>query len=285
MRPIILVTSTSHGRNCNIQNHDSLLIQPSLRSFLSDFVPFYLNRYLRVLPLVMFFCLRRCRLVSFHICKASRRSSKFCQPVADLHLSSFFLPCPPSTTPHSCLSRSSSSFFFPPRLSYRPQVFLVAFACSFLSCLPIYRSPKIGRKGAGKIGGGPPTCRRISLLSPLLQHFLLHLPSFLLFAHDFLRVRATRADSFARDGSPLLRTSNGYLPNYFGVGFLWVPEKSPWARHGNRDAALLASLSRIPNLCGLLVVFSSFPDNFVLCNTTSDAKCHKCPDIDRAFSQ
>lgn len=35
------------------------------------------------------------RLVSFHICKASRRSSKFRQPVADLCLSPFFLPRPP----------------------------------------------------------------------------------------------------------------------------------------------------------------------------------------------
>lgn len=68
----------------------------------------YLNRYLYVLPLVMF-SLWRYRLVLFHICKASRRSSKFCLPVADLHLSSFFLPRPPSTTPRSCLSRSSSS--------------------------------------------------------------------------------------------------------------------------------------------------------------------------------
>lgn len=102
--------------------------------------------------------------------------------------------------------------FFSSLAPYRPQVFLVAFACSFLSCLPIYRSPKIGRKGAGKIGGDPPTCRRIFLLSPLLQHFLLQLSSFLLFAHDFLRVRATRADSFARDGSPLLRTSNRIPP-------------------------------------------------------------------------
>lgn len=149
----------------------------------------------------MFLCLWRCRLVSFHICKASRRSSKFCQPVADLHLSSFFLPCPPSTTPH-LLSFPFFLFVFFLLGSYRPHVFLAALARTFLSYLPIYRSPKIGRKEAGKAGGGP-TCRRIFLLSLLLQHFLLHLSSFLLFAHDFLRVRATRADSFARDGSPL----------------------------------------------------------------------------------
>lgn len=70
----------------------------------------YLNRYLRVLPLLSCSSLyRRYRLVSFHICKASRRSSKFCPPVADLYLSSFFLPRPPSTNP----ALLSFPFFLP----------------------------------------------------------------------------------------------------------------------------------------------------------------------------
>lgn len=93
------------------------------------------------------------RLVSFHICKASRRSSKFRQPVADLCLSPFFLPRPPSTTLRSSLLRSllSSSFL-------RPVQSLIGIAvllpCAHLRafCLPIYEPPKIDRKGAGKIG-------------------------------------------------------------------------------------------------------------------------------------
>lgn len=130
--------------------------------------------------------------------------------------------------------------------SYRTHVFLVALTCTFLSCLPIYGSPKIDRKGAGKIlkAEGSPTCLLLFLLSPLLQRSLLYLSSFLLFARiSCVCVCNTCRQLRARGIVPFQRP-NGYLPNYFGVGFLWVPEKSPWARHGNRDAALLPGFSR-----------------------------------------
>lgn len=70
----------------------------------------YLNRYFCVLLLV-FFSLRRYRLVSFHICKASRRSSKFCLCRSLTSPSLVLLPSSSSIDypARSCLSRSSSS--------------------------------------------------------------------------------------------------------------------------------------------------------------------------------
>lgn len=86
------------------------------------------------------FCLWWCCLVSLHICKASRRSSKFCLPVADLHLSSFLFLRLPSTTLRSCLLLSPRALLSSSRL---PRV---APTCIFLFCLPIYESSKIVRK-------------------------------------------------------------------------------------------------------------------------------------------
>lgn len=123
-----------------------------------------------MLPLV-FFCLWRYRLVSFHICKASRRSSKFCLTVADLHLLSFFLPRSPSTTPDSCLSRSSFSTLIGATFS---SSHLLAPSC------PAFRfmgRRKLAEKEQEKSKGV-----RSAVSFPLLQHFLLHLSSFLLTA-------------------------------------------------------------------------------------------------------
>lgn len=230
-----------------------------------------------MLPLV-FLCVWRCRLVSFHICKASRRSSKFCLPVADLHLSSFFLPRPPSTTPDSCLSRSS--------FSYRAHVFLIALTCTFSSCLPIYGSPKIGRKEAGKIDGSP-ICL---LLSPLLRHFLLHLPSFLLFARISCVERAPTASRERVRFFSERPTDTSLITS--GLDSCGCLRGAPGRDTRTDVTSRSRQASREFQTSALFVIFSSythldthFRDNCVLRNMTSDAKCHKCLDIDRAFSE
>jgi len=185
------------------------------------------NRYLYVLPVVTFFCLWRNRLVSFHICKASRRSSKFCLPVADLHFSSFFFPR--STTPRSCLSRSSfssssSSAFIELSLPCRTYLYLLFFLIYSGRRKLAEKEQKIWRKSTWLLFLLTFLFSAFSILSLFFSQILLRT--------DFLDVCATRTDSFAWERSLLLRTNtfNGYLPNYFGVGFLWVPEKSLWAK-------------------------------------------------------
>lgn len=159
--------------------------QLSLYSFFSDFVlGLYLNKSLRVIRLVVFFCLWRCRLVSFHICKASRRSSKFCLPVADLHLSSFFLPRPPSTTPRSCLSRSSSS-------SSSSSALIELTSRSLAPSYPAFRFTrrrKLAEKEQEKSEVVWPLCSSFFSSSALSAASFFHPP----LRADFLRVRATR---------------------------------------------------------------------------------------------
>lgn len=242
----------------------------------------YLNRYFCVLLLV-FFSLRRYRLVSFHICKASRRSSKFClcRSLTSISRPSSFLVL--HRLPRALLSFPFFLLVFflgsyrNSRLPRRTRLHLLVLP----SDLWVAENwPKRSRKNRRK--SDLPSFSSCSSSSAFSASSLL-LP---LLRTDFLRMRATRVDSFAREGSPLLRTSNGYLPNYYGVGFLWVPEKSPWAKHGNRDAALLASLSRIPNLC--IFFFRRLLDTHsfgtILYFATSDVKYHEYPD-NRAFSQ
>lgn len=224
---MILVTSQRKKLTSKI-TLDSLSTRRSFRPFLR-LRTLYLNRYLR--GSLLFLCLWR--LVSFHICKASRRSSKFCLPVADLHLSSFFLPRPPSTTPdYSCLSRSSFSYRGS-RFPRRTHLHLLVLP----SDLWVAENwPKRSRKNRSES----------ELPSSFSSSSTFSASSFSL---PSLRAEISCAPTASREkGSFLLGTSNGYLPNYFGVGFLWVPERSPWTRNGNRNVALPANLSRIPNL-------------------------------------
>lgn len=130
--------------------------------------------------LLVFFSLRRYRLVSFHICKASRRSSKFC-----LCRSLTSISRPSSFLVLHRLPRALLSFPF----------FLLVF---FLGS---YRNSRLPRRTRSHLLVLPSDLwvaenwpkrsrknRRKSdlpssfLLAPLLRHFLLHLSSFLYFA-------------------------------------------------------------------------------------------------------
>lgn len=133
MRSVILVTSISHGRSCNISESRFTLNTAIATLFSLRLRTLYLNRYLRVLSLLLCSSVYG-GAVWFHFTSARPRDG----------LASFASRSLTST------SRLSSSLVLPrlPRTlvfpvlplrlffllgSYRPQVFLVAFACSFLS--------------------------------------------------------------------------------------------------------------------------------------------------------
>lgn len=182
----------------------------------------------------MFLGLWRVRPVSLRICKASWRSSKFRLPVADLRLSSFFLPRPPSVIPSSSLP---CCFFFSSFLALiEPCAFLIAHLSARLTSrrLMDHRKSTRSRKDLGGCSIHPSLSS-----SHLLPHrrFRSPLRSFSV---------CVRCAPTARGGSSLLRTSDSYLPNYIGVGFLRTLGKSPWARHEIRIITFETFLS----ICG-----------------------------------
>lgn len=80
---------------------------------------------------------------------------------------------------------------------------------------------------------------------------------FLFFVVYFLCVRAMSVDSLLwkkeRERSPVLRMPDGYLSNYFGVGFLWVRARVPWRDTGSASSRL-GSFTWIPEFRIFMIV-------------------------------
>lgn len=237
----------------------------------------YLNKYLLVLRLVVFFCLWRCRLVSFHICKASRRSSKFCLPVADLHLSSFFLPRPP---PRALVFPVLPPRLLPPRLlsnSCLPRhIHLHLLVMSSDLCVAENWPKKKSRKSQRESD-------LFVLLSSLLQYFLCFIALSSSSSRGFPPLCVQGAPTASREKDRLFSerpTDTSLITS--GLDSCGCLRRAP-----GRDTGTVAPrswqkhLKNFKSLHSLRRLLDTHSFGIILCfaSIISDAKCYKYPDM------